>query len=181
MKNSKLTICLFVLAVAIQLAAPLYMAWHWENILQTGQLYYWPTAPVDPYDAFKGWYIDLNFKENSGPILDNDALDYRRPAYALIKSDADGKAVIRGITAKQPGTDPYIKVRVIYIDHKTAHIELPFKRYYLPENLALTAENIYREKQGTTGVAAVRIKDGYGVIEQLYINGKTLEEYLHNL
>ncbi|MDD4600684.1 hypothetical protein SDC9_20831 [bioreactor metagenome] len=178
MKNNKLVILLFVAVAIIQLAAPLFMAWHWEDVLQTGQRFYWQTAPVDPYDAFKGRYIDLRFKETSGPVLDKENLEYGQTAYAVIQANADGQATISGVSAKQPTAFPYVKVKMLYIENNTAHVELPFKRYYLPENMATAAESAYRESAGKTGIAAIRLKDGYGVIEQLYIDDKSLEDYL---
>jgi uncharacterized membrane-anchored protein len=178
MKNIK---CLFALFLAISLAqivAPLYMAWHWENILQTGQTFYWQTTPVDPYDAFKGRYIDLRFKEMSGPALDNTKFNYGQTAYALIGVNQEGQAYIRGITHQQPAEAPFIRVKINYIQDNLVHVELPFKRYYLPENQATAAEMAYQKNAGQTAIAAVRLKDGYGVIEQLYIDNKTLTDYL---
>lgn len=177
MKNKKLLL-LFASVAVIQIFTALYLAWQWEDILQTGQRFVWVTAPVDPYDAFKGRYIDLRFKETSGPIIDNASYNYGQKAYALIGENADGKAIIIGVSAKQPEGIPYVKVKVNYTEGNTTHIELPFKRYYLPEGMAAPAEVAYRESAGETGVAAVRLKNGYGVVEGLYIGEKTLEEHL---
>jgi uncharacterized membrane-anchored protein len=179
MKSKKLVV-LFIVVAVIQLSTVLYMAWHWEDILQTGQRFDWVTAPVDPYDAFKGRYIDLGFKESSGPAIDNAKLAYGQNAYAVVGKNIDGKAFITGISAKQPEGKPYIKVKVTYTEGAKVHVDLPFKRYYLPEDLAAPAETAYRESAGKTGVAAIRLKDGYGVVEELYIGDKTLEEYLRN-
>lgn len=178
MKNNKLILLLFAIVAIIQLATPLYMAWRWENILQTGRQFYWQTAPVDPYDAFKGRYIDLRFKESVGPIADNTNLVYGQTAYAIIAESEQGKAYISSVSTSQPDQTPYLKVKVHYIEGNNAHVELPFKRYYLPEGMAAAVETAYREKTDQTGIASVRIKDGYAVIEQLYIDGQTLVEYL---
>lgn len=180
MKSNKLLFAAFIFVVIFQLAAPLYMAWHWENILQTGQRFYWQTAPVDPYDAFKGRYIDLQFKETTGPISENESLTYGQTAFALIEENSAGSAYIGSVTTKPPEGYPYIKVKVNYIQGHNAYIQLPFKRYYLPEGIASAAETAYRKSAGQTGVAAIRIKDGYGVIEELYIGDKTLTEYLRD-
>ena len=178
MNNVKYLFVLFLAISLAQIAAPLYMAWHWENILQTGQTFYWQTAPVDPYDAFKGRYIDLRFKEMSGPALDNTEFHYGQAAYALIGVNQEGHAYIRGITQLQPTAAPFIRVKINYIQDNLVHVELPFRRYYLPENQATAAETAYQKKAGQTAIAAVRLKDGYGVIEQLYIDNKTLTDYL---
>lgn len=179
MKNNKLLL-LFAVVAIIQLATPLYMAWHWEDILQTGQRFYWVTAPVDPYDPFKGRYIDLRFSANTAPLIHNQQFDYGQTAYALIAEDATGKAFISSVSATPPAAGPYVKVKIAYVQDQTAHIELPFKRYYLPEQLAPAAETAYHNNAGQNIVAAVRLKDGYGVIEQLYIGDMTLTDYLNS-
>lgn len=178
MKNKKLLLGLFIGVAVLQLAMPLYMAWRWENILQTGQRFYWQTAPVDPYDAFKGRYIALGFKETTAPLMDNDNLNFGQKAFAIIQENAEGKAYISGVTAKEPEQGAYVKVRVYRDGQNKIHVVLPFNRYYLPENLVPAAEAAYRGSAGKTGVAAVRIKNGYGVVEELYIGDKTLYEFL---
>jgi uncharacterized membrane-anchored protein len=179
MKNKK-RLALFTVIAVIQLSVVLYMAWQWENILQTGQRFEWETAPVDPYDAFKGRYIDLSFKERSGPIVDSASFTYGQKAYAIIEKNADGKAFISGVSAKQPAGKPYVNVTATYVDKGKVHVQLPFRRYYLPEHLAAPAETAYRGSAGKTGVAAIRLKDGYGVVEELYIDGKTLDQFLQD-
>ncbi|QDR81086.1 GDYXXLXY domain-containing protein [Sporomusa termitida] len=178
MKNKRLLLCLFIVVSLLQAAVPLYMAWRWEDILQTGHRFYWQTAPVDPADAFKGRYVDLRFKEDTAPIIGADNLILGQQVYALIAENAGGQAYISGVSVNRPEQGYYVKVRAYAKGPGTAYVNLPFTRYYLPENLAPAAENAYRERAGKTGVAAVRIKDGYGVIEQLYIGEQTLYEFL---
>ncbi|MEG6586668.1 GDYXXLXY domain-containing protein [Dendrosporobacter sp. 1207_IL3150] len=179
MKNNKILL-IFILVVFAQIATPLYMAWHWENILQTGQRFYWETEPIDPFDAFKGRYIDLRFREATAPIDDNSDLKYGQSAYAVISVNTEGKAFISGVRAEKPSDYQYLKVRVNHTEGDTAHVQLPFRRYYLPEEIASEAEAAYLNNAGRTSVAAVRLKDGYGVIEELYLGNKNLREYLRN-
>ena len=179
MKNRKWLLGLFIAVGLLQIAVPLFMAWRWENVLQTGRQFYWQTAPVDPYDAFKGRYVELRFKENSAPISDNADLAAGQMVYASISENEEGNAYIRGVSMNRPETGYYVKAKAYSNGQNTAHVSLPFTRYYLPEGLAPAAEAAYRESAGKqTGVAVVRIKDGYGVIEQLYIGDKTLQEFL---
>lgn len=176
MKNKRLMLGLFVVVALLQAAAPLYMAWRWEDILQTGHRFHWQTAPVDPADAFRGRYIDLRFKEDTAPVTGD--LITGQQVYALIAENAEGQAYISAVSVNRPAQGYYVKVRAYAKGPGTAHVTLPFTRYYLPENLAPAAENAYGESAGKTGVAAVRIKDGYGVVEQLYIGEQTLYEFL---
>ncbi|HML88225.1 MAG TPA: GDYXXLXY domain-containing protein [Methylomusa anaerophila] len=178
--KTKTAILLFLFLAVIQLTVPLYMTWHWEDVLKNGHQFYWATAPVDPYDALKGRYIDLHFKEMSGPILDGSDFAHGQTAYAVIGERRDNKAYIQGIRANRPAGEPFLRVKVLYVkkDQDQAFVIVPFKRYYLPEDVAPAAETAYRTSAGKDGVALVRIKDGYGVVEQLYIGDKTLLDVL---
>jgi uncharacterized membrane-anchored protein len=175
----KTMLLLFLLVVILQLSVPLYMMWHWENVLNTGRPFYWVTAPVDPYDLLKGRYVDLGFKEQKGIVLDDEKFQSGQKAYALL-TERDGKAVISSISASQPDNDVFVRVTIQYVENNVAHVSLPFKRYYLPENVAPAADIAYRKSAGKDGVALIRIKDGYGVVEQLYIGNKTIYEYLQS-
>lgn len=181
MKKNKLLFKVFIMLAIIQLAVPLYMVWHWEDILQTGKQYIWVTAPVDPYDALRGRYVDLRFKEVTGPILGNVQLHAGQTAYAMIAEDQNGYAFISGISAYRPEGEEksYVKIKVSYVqDDNKAYFVLPFTRYYMQDDLALGAEKAYRSSAGRSATVSVRVKDGYGVVEQLYIGDKTIYEYL---
>ena len=181
MKSRKILFGLFISVAIIQATVPIYMAWHWENILRTGQRFLWQTAPIDPYDAFKGRYVELRFKETSGPVSDAAGLPVGQTVYAIVAENAEGKAYIKEVSAQKPETGTYIKVKAYTDSQNKAHVVLPFSRYYLPEELAPAAESAYREHGGKNGVAAIRIKDGYGVVEQLYIGEKPLREFLRQV
>lgn len=177
-KNKKL-ISIFILLAIVQLLVPLYMIWRWEDVLQHGRKYTWVTAPVDPYDALKGRYVDLQFKEMQGTIPDGQQLKSGQTAYAMIGEDEKGYAFISSISSLQPEGNSYVKVKVSYVQEgKIAHFILPFKRYYMQEDLAPAAERAYRKNAGKECVVSVRIKDGYGVLEELYIDDKKIYDYL---
>ncbi len=179
MKTNRKYFWLFIGLAIIQLLVPLYMIWRWEDILQHGRQYTWVTAPIDPYDALRGRYVDLRFKEVKGTIQGDVQLSYGQTAYAMIGENEKGYAVIRDISTIEPKDDSYIKVKISYVqDGNIAHFMLPFKRYYMPEDLAPAAEEAYRKNAGKECTVLVRVKDGYGVVEQLYIGDKDIYEYL---
>lgn len=180
MKSKQLIFKIFVVLAVIQLAVPLYMVWRWDDILQNGQRYIWVTAPIDPYDAFRGRYVALQFKENAAPILGSAVLNYGQTAYAIIGEDEKGYAFISGISDLRPEGNSYVKVSVYYVQDNIVHFTLPFKQYYMQEEMAPAAENVYRKNAGKEATVSVRIKNGYGVIEQLYIGKQTIYEYLHS-
>jgi uncharacterized membrane-anchored protein len=178
MNRNKLVLGLFAFLALLQLAAPLYLVWQWEDIRNTGHVYQWKTAPVDPYDALRGRYVDLQFKEMKGPVIEGEQLTYGQKAYALIASDDNGYAYISSVSAKKPQKGDYVSVRVNYTNGGMVNITLPFKRYYMREDLAPEAEQAYRKSAGKDGRVTVRIKNGLGVVEQLYVGNQTINEYL---
>ena len=179
MRQNKRMVGIFIVLAMIQLAVPLYMIWRFEDTLQTGQPYTWLTAPVDPYDALRGRYVDLRFKDEKAPVLEGEQLRSGQIAYAIIGEDEKGYAFISGVSAFRPEGNSYIKVKVYYTQgNKVAHFTLPFKRYYMQEELAPAAETAYRKNAGKDGTVTVRVKNGNGVIEALYIGDKTIYEYL---
>lgn len=177
MIKRKVAVLAFTALIAVQLFVPLYMAWRWEDVLRTGTVFFWETEPVDPYDALRGKYIDLNFKARSGPAQGD--LAGLTTVYAAIGVKENGNVCISAVAA-QPPPGAYIKAELLHFDPGTgkAFVALPFKRYYLPEDLAQAAETAYRQHAGGSGVAAIRIKDGRGVVEELYLGGRPLQEYL---
>lgn len=178
-RNQIIVMVLFTMLAVIQLAQPLYMVWRWEDILQTGHAYQWMTAPVDPYDALRGRYVDLRFKEIKGPVAYGEDLNYGQKAYAAIDADVNGYAYISSVSAGKPQSGDYVAVRVAsLIRGGEVYVTLPFKRYYMREDLAPLAEKVYQRSAGKDGTVTVRIKNGLGVVEQLYIGGQTIDEYL---
>ena len=180
MKKKTVILMLFAILAVFQLAQPLYMAWRWEDILETGVSYRWRTAPVDPYDALRGRYIDLRFAENRGPVIQGESIKPGQTVYALLGTDTDGFAYITGITAQKPALGDYVETRAGYMLGENINVILPFKRFYMREDLASQAEQVYWRTAGREGSVSVRIKNGMGVIEQLYIGDKTIDEYLRS-
>ena len=59
-------------------------------------------------------------------------------------------------------------------DQLTLTIKYPFDRFYLDENKASIAEDIYRESRrnsAKTAWALVKIKNGHAALEDVMING----------
>jgi len=180
MTKNKIVLLLFTIVAAIQLSVPLNMVWQWEDIRQTGQQYQWLTTPVDPYDALRGRYVDLGFKAAQGPLASGEKLSNGQTVYATLGVDANGYAYISTVSANKPETGDYVKARALYLSGGMMHVVLPFNRYYMREDLAPAAEIAYRKSAGKDGRVIVRIKNGMGVVEQLYIGEKTIEERINS-
>ena len=152
-----------------------------EMTLRKGEVHRFQTAPVDPFDAFRGQYVALNFNAFDTSNWRSHADDLskgKKWCYVQIGTDTNGLAFIERVSLKRDVPSPYLKVR---ISKWRRGVELPFTRYYMPERLAPEAEKAYLEanRSGKRNAAAVvRIWKGRAVIEDLEIEGVPVREFL---
>jgi uncharacterized membrane-anchored protein len=189
MNRSKLLIlAVALLTVIAQLFIPASMAKRYEDILQTGESYLFKVEPRDPTDPFKGRYVVLTFPISSGQTIDLEnpevisGLSRKTDAYALIAKDSDGFARIRDIMKDVPENQNFIKIKNNYSYKEKYHIKLPFDRYYAEESKAPEIESLLWNRardENRVFYADVRIKNGYGVIAELYVEGTPILEYLN--
>ena len=183
--KKKVTISLFVLLAIIQLAVPTAMIAKRELTLRRGKVFKFSTAPIDPYDAFRGRYVRLNFAEAEVALPVGLELERKQVIYAHLKKDKDGFAEIDKLTLSAPKQESYIKVKVAYINRRQdeMRLDLPFDRYYLEEEVAKAAEKHYQQltrKQQLASYVTVRVNDGFAVLEELYLDGQPILEYIKN-
>jgi uncharacterized membrane-anchored protein len=172
--------CFAVLALA-QLAVPVMMIARHERTLQTGELYKFRTMPVDPYDPFRGRYVQLRLEQNSVPVPTGEVWRNGQTAFALIDTGADGFSKLGELRATRPDELPYLTVKVSQVVGQPAYLRVPLDRYYMEESLAPAAEKAYWEHSragNRTAYITVRIQDGFGVIENLWINGVPIREFV---
>jgi uncharacterized membrane-anchored protein len=185
----------FFALVVIQIAALLYQIINYERILLFGDVLNLEVVPKDPYDAFRGRYITLNFADNSVKT-DKDfeeSRGYRHDKDFFVTFDNSGEfSVADDVFDAMPETDkPYLKakgfVATINVWHhneteettRAVHFEYPFDRFYMQENLAKYVDdygwNFWNEYKA---YAKVRVKDGRGVIEDVLVEGVPISEFV---
>jgi len=172
-----------------------------ELTLRYGEVCRFETAPVDPFDAFRGQYVQLDYKAFNQGILSDRSFNRSTWCYLVLATDTNNFSVVSSISDSKPASGTCIRSRVKwsiaeYLEkpkpnnkyHREAtgkwriHFELPFSRYYMPEKLAPKAESAYREanrrnpKAEKQAAARVRIWRGMVVIEDIEINGKPIRE-----
>jgi uncharacterized membrane-anchored protein len=150
-----------------------------ESVLKNGEQFKFITAPVDPYDAFRGKYVALRIAKDNVPVTGGTLFNNGQSVYAHIAVDTQGFARLTNVTTTKPKGVPYIQVNVRYTSRDKVYLDLPIDRYYMEENSALLAERAYiehnrRDKQDA--YVLVRVKDGFVVIEGLYVGGKRVED-----
>jgi hypothetical protein len=187
MKRHRILALVFLAVALVQLALPASRILQYEKTLTEGRAFKFKTAPVDPYDAFRGRYVALGFDARDATWSEGERPEYGTPIYARVEADADGYAKFGEATLDPPSDGDYLKVTAGFMDKdKKIGVGIPFDRFYMEEQIAPEAEKVYREgsrvipsnqsSRDTPAHAIIRIRDGLGVIEQVYIGDKTLAE-----
>jgi len=181
------------LVILAQLVVPAFMVYKYENTLKNGELYRFKVRPIDPYDPFRGRFVYLSFDRQLVTYNGAESIKYGEFVFASLSKDTEGKAVFNEMFTEKPTTGNYLKVKFFKdygVYDKPANvykIGFIFDRYYSRESKALKIENAIAENSRRQGIAdeeietvtaAVRIKDGLGVIEELYVGDLTIHEYL---
>lgn len=188
-KKIWLPLALFIFA--IQLAVPAYMIFEQKQILSKGDLYKFKVEPIDPYDPFRGRYVVLNFEveQTRIPISNEDQtndskIDRHTWVYANLSVNKDGYAEIKSLSLTKPEKD-FLRVQVAnqdYANTKRYRINIPFDRYYSPENKAYAIETNVRQRSRQSSsdqvYVAVKIYKGKGTIEDLFINETPILEFV---
>lgn len=181
MLRREITIGGLIAVMLLQLYVPLSMIVRREVALERGRAFKFRTAPVDPYDAFRGRYVAL--RTDQGRVATTNAVGVARGqrVFAVLAEDNDGFALISRVHRDRPAAGDYIRLRVGRVSRDTVRLDLPFDRYYMNEKDAPAAEAAYRahsrgEKRDAHVV--VRVRRGFAVIESLHVGGRTIEEYL---
>lgn len=175
--REKIIIGLFLGLVLLQIISPISMIAKRESVLKNGAQFKFKTAPVDPYDAFRGRYVALSVEANKAPKPQGVDLKYDQKVYAQISNDEQDFAKITRITTQKPQGAAYLTAKVSYFSDNEVFLRLPIDRYYMEEKAAPQAEQLYREnnRRGKQDAyVTVRIKNGFAVIEGLYIGGKRI-------
>lgn len=178
MKN-RLIIGLFLCVSFIQIVTPLSMITKRETVLKNGEQFKFKTAPVDPYDAFRGRYVALRIEGDNVPVPKESKLKYGQTVYAIINTDEQGFAKFAAVTTDKPQGKSYIQAKVRYISGGKAYLDLSIDRYYMEEKAAPSAERIYRQysqRGKEEAYVIIRVKDGFAVIENLYVRGQRIED-----
>lgn len=181
MDKLKYSLGLFAVLAIVQIFVPVYMIWHRETTLRDGRQFRFRTAPVDPYDAFRGRFVALQMQQNAAPIPDDEKLTFNQKVFAHLEEDSAGFARIVKVTSDRPTGDAYVQCRVSTMTDSLVYLQFPFDRYYMDEEDAPAAEAAYfahsrREVQDV--FVTVRVKEGFAVVEELYITGMPIREFL---
>jgi uncharacterized membrane-anchored protein len=184
--NSKLLrSALFAIVALVQLAVAGGAIYKSELALRTGETYLFRIQPVDPVDAFRGRYVAIRFAVDRAPVTDDFEVRRRRHVFVPIEIDDDGYATLGRASPDPPQAGAYLRLRAGHValdDDGIRHVwvTMPFGRFYMDEDLAPEAERaVWGGPRGRREASvSVRIRNGVGVIEELYIDGVPIREWL---
>ena len=195
-----------LIGLTVQIGTMGYMIIRRELALRNGVVCRFLTAPVDPYDAFRGRYVALDTAEANSQLCDREYARGQR-IYAVIGEGTNGYSMIERLTPRPEAEAVCIQTRVLScweeyhqlpagtngaarakrIRHTTrvptgqyrVRYALPFDRFYMDEKLAPEAERAYLDasRRGKQeGVVVVRVWRGLGVIEDLELGGRPIRD-----
>lgn len=184
----RLALLLLALVGLLQLAVPGYLIYRQEATLRLGKEFRLLTAPADPYDAFRGRYVQLRFQcENLSPAVSGtEAWKAGDPIYVSLSTDAAGFGEITRVGRTPPPGESTIRVKVFSAapnppDSRAAGrlvVHLPCDRFYMAEQAAPKAGQKYlsanlRGKPQKCW-ATVRVLNGTAALEDVLIAGVSI-------
>ena len=185
----------------VQLAAAGWSIARYESTLASGAVYRIRTIAFDPADAFRGRYVAV---QPAVTIAEPIAAETRQlieriqsgdAGYVVLATGADGFGNVSRILMEPPAQGDYLKVANVWQRWNPAaqpggestpagyNVQFSFDRYYMNEAAAPEAETRYaaatRRDARTDAWLTVRVKDGVGVIERLFVDGTAIEELVN--
>ena len=178
MKSPRMIWAIFVTLVVVQLAVPALHIVTFENVLRRGVLFRFRCAPVDPFDAFRGRFVRVNPEVGSASWGGREMPKRGQTVYVTLREGDDGFAGAVMAYNEPPAQGDYIAAYYRFApSNGFINVELPFDRFYMPEKLAARAERLYgQHTRSTNAWLAVRIRNGLGVIENIYVEGQPLAD-----
>lgn len=199
--NARVRILVLVVLSVAQVGAAAWSIARYESTLRFGALYRIGVQAFDPADAFRGRYVAVQpsivLTRPIAPATEQLLQEVQagsRTAYVVLATDAQGFARVGRILTEAPPSGDYLEVGRVWprwspqADPPQSgqlriigyNLGFAFDRYYMNEAAAPAAQQRYveamRRNTGTRAWLAVRVRNGVGVIEGLFIDGVPIEE-----
>jgi len=176
---------LFVAVAVVQLAVSGGAVFRSELALRNGEVFRFRIQPVDPVDAFRGRYVAIRFALDRAPVPEGFELKSQQWVFVPLQVDEEGLVAFDTAAVDPPATGPFLRLRSrgVYPDDEgklEVWVTLPFNRYYMDEDVAPEAERaVWSGPRGQRdATVTVRVRNGVGVLEELYIDGVPIDRWL---
>jgi uncharacterized membrane-anchored protein len=176
-------LALFVALALIQLAVAAGAIVRSELALRSGEVVRFELQPVDPVDAFRGRYVALRFAADRAPVPEDLPPVHRMRIHVPLRADDKGFATFGEVALSAPDEGAYLTLRsgVEFTDDdggRVVSVALPFRRYYMTEELAREVDRSMWRRGLRPAWVTVRVRHGVGVIEELFVDGLPVREWL---
>ena len=176
-KRARLVVLIvFGLVAAAQLAVPLALIGREEANLRGGELWRFRIVPFDPYDAFRGRYLQFQ-------MLDIDLLALPAVEYApfeegdelcgLLALDDRGFGFLRAVLPWEERSEGEACLKLQYLGD--GMVQPPFDRYYINQARAKAIDQAFSSSWDTPCWIEVRLSDGRGTIQNFWINDEPVD------
>ncbi|MFV0320797.1 MAG: GDYXXLXY domain-containing protein [Alphaproteobacteria bacterium] len=172
-KNIIASLVVAILAL-IQLGLLTKFIYTYENLAKNGTVYKFALMPVDPYDAFRGRYLSLRFKDIAKP--NESQTSYNETIYVELTADENGFAKIISV-GKAP--DAMKSQNYVRATDRYSSVVWPFTRFYLQDEYARLTDQYLNEIINSHQVyATIAVKNGAGRILDIYVDDIPIIEFL---
>ena len=173
MKNKKLVYIAFFLMALVQLYVPYKMISNRNDVLENGKHLKFLLNSNDPYDHFRGKYINIDFIANKFKTSDKNIWKNGDEVYVTFKNDEYGFAMIKSVSRQKPkGTETYVRAEIDRFYDNEVEILYPFNKYFLNEAISESTEKMLIEAHNDKSkivFVVVSVKDGEAVLKDLKI------------
>ncbi len=196
--STRLKLALLVILAVVQIGITGSSILKYESTLRSGALYRIPSLAIDPADPFRGRYVAVRptiaIPAPVPPETVNllERIQYGEAGYAVLAEDTDGFARAAHIVMEKPAAGDYLEIAHAWPQWQDSatpnapsvlaayNLQFSFDRYYMNDAAAPQAQERARQaaraNAGSRTWLAVRVKNGIGVIEGLFIDGVPIEQ-----
>lgn len=162
----------FVSAVLLQLCILLMIGIPRWSIVAQGKTVVLETMPYDPYDVFRGYYMDLNYRiADPANLPGKTVFEKGRDYYVVLAPASTGAWQPTAVMTRSPQTLKPDQA-VIRGRYRYSRLDFSINRYYLPETRRHQVESLFRESE-KPALVEVKVKNnGAAAITQIIIDGK---------
>ena len=181
MRNRRWLGVLFVCLALVQIGMAASMIIRREATLRNGRQFRFRVTSLGPYTSAQGRYVPIVIESEKLPFVPDGPLQPGRSVRALIEVDGEGFAQLRGKLASR--SDACIQADARFVERGFLRLRLPFDRYYVEPELAPRAEEACRRQSAAKAGSAhitVRVSGDFAVLEELYIEGKPVSQFLQS-
>lgn len=154
----KLIIVITLLIIGFGLAI-LILSWP----LLTGKTYVLATAPIDPFDLFRGQYIQINYEISRVTISNISESNIGDYIYVDLEKDSEGIYRFKQASLEKPEQGDFIRGKIISAYGSTARVEYGIEQYYFERGAEFSTINLTIEiKVSSSGQARIQrlLQDG---------------------